>query len=109
MTYREAVARDTEVLQPRQPVHDAGQVHQETGENLTTRHKLKFWRASSTADILTGFTYNINYGSPAHLINIIWHVLVYILELYPLDKPVNDSSLILCAEVGKKKIKINML
>lgn len=37
LTYREPVARNAEVLQPSQPVHDARQVHQQTRENLETQ------------------------------------------------------------------------
>lgn len=55
-TYCEAVTRNAEILQPSQPVHDAGQVHQETRENLKTQHKLKlkafFFTARKTQVLL---------------------------------------------------------
>lgn len=36
-TYCEAIARYAEVLEPSQPVHDAGKVHQQTWEDLKTQ------------------------------------------------------------------------
>lgn len=36
-THSKAIARDAEVLQPSQPVHDAGKIHKETRENLKTK------------------------------------------------------------------------
>lgn len=42
-TYCEAIARYAEVLEPSQPVHDAGKVHQQTWENLKTQKDEAFY------------------------------------------------------------------
>ena len=38
LTHRQAVTGYAEVLQPGQPVHDAGQVHQQSCEDLQQQH-----------------------------------------------------------------------
>lgn len=50
MAYCEAVARNAEVLEPGQPVLDAGQVDQETRENLQTQAEFTFTDPSLRSD-----------------------------------------------------------